>query len=65
MFTVSHVIRAMHIVSGTQHDTFINALLSTNIRQAVDILWKLTVATASWKKTNLEFKEGTRKNLIV
>ena len=55
----------MHIVSGTQHDTFINALLSTNIRQAVDILWKLTVATTSWKKTNLEFKEGTRKNLIV
>ena len=30
MFTVSHVIRAMHIVSGTQHDTVINALLSTN-----------------------------------
>ena len=45
----------MHMVSDTQHDTFINALLSTNIRQAVDILWKLTVANTSWKKTYLEF----------
>ena len=46
---------AMQIMSGTQPDTFINALLSTNIRQSVDIPWKLTVATTSWKKTNLEF----------
>ena len=41
-------------------DTFINTLLSTNIqvaevRQSVNISWKLTVATTSWKKTNLEF----------
>ena len=45
----------MQIMSGTQPDTFINALLSTNIRQSVEIPWKLTVATTSWKKTNLEF----------
>ena len=30
-------------MSGPQRDTFINALLSTNIRQSVNILWKLTV----------------------
>ena len=55
LFIVSLVICAMQIMSGTQPDTFINALLSTNIRQSVDISWKLTVATTSWKKTNLEF----------
>ena len=55
LFIVSHVICAMQIMSGTQPDTFINALLSTNIRQSVEISWKLTVATTSWKKTNLEF----------
>ena len=32
-----HVICAMQIMSGTQPDTFINALLSTKIRQSVDI----------------------------
>ena len=47
--------QAVNCESGTQPDTFINALLSTNIRQSVDISWKLTVATTSWKKTNLEF----------
>ena len=31
------VICAMQIMSGTQPDTFINALLSTKIRQSVDI----------------------------
>ena len=44
---VSHMICAMQIMSGTQPDTFINTLLSTNIRQSVDISWKLTVATTS------------------
>ena len=38
---------SMQIMSGTQPDTFINALLSTNIRQSVDISWKLTVVTTS------------------
>ena len=42
-------------VSGTQRNTFINALLSRNSRQSVHILWKLTVAITSWNKTNLEF----------
>ena len=55
LFIISHVICAMQIRSATQPDTFINALLSTNIRQSVNISWKLTVATTSWKKTNLEF----------
>ena len=55
LFIVSRVICAMQIMSDTQPDTFINALLSINIRQSVDISWKLTVETTSWKKTNLEF----------
>ena len=59
------MICAMQIMSGTQPDTFINALLRTNIRQSVDISWNLTVATTSWKKTNLEFEESTKENLIV
>ena len=37
LFTNFHVICAMQIMSGTQPDTFINALLSTKIRQSVDI----------------------------
>ena len=37
LFTIFHVICAMQIMSGTQPDTFINALLSTKIRQSVDI----------------------------
>ena len=35
--TIFHVICAMQIMSGTQPETFINALLSTKIRQSVDI----------------------------
>ena len=34
-------------MSSTQPNTFINALLSRNSRQSVDILWKLTVAITS------------------
>ena len=56
LFIISPVICAMQIRSATQrHTTFINALLSTNIRQSVDISRKLMVATTSWKKTDLEF----------
>ena len=54
-FTIFHVICAMPIMSGTQRDTFINALLSTKIRQSVDISYKLTVTRTFWKKANLEF----------
>ena len=32
LFIVSHVICAMQIMSGTQPDTFIISLLSTNVR---------------------------------
>ena len=55
LFTIFHVICAMQIMSRKQPDTFINALLSTKIRESVDISLKLTVTSAFWKKTNSQF----------
>ena len=37
LFIIFHVICVMQIMSGIQPDTFINALLSTKIRQSVGI----------------------------
>ena len=37
LFTIFHVIYVMQIISGAQPNTFINALLSTKIRQSVGI----------------------------
>ena len=44
--------------TGAQPNTFINALLSTNIRQSVDISWKLMLETNPWKKSTSEFLES-------
>ena len=45
LFIIFHVICAMQIMSGTQPDSFIKALLSTKIWQLVDVSLKRTLTS--------------------
>ena len=58
LFIIFKVICVMQPDTGAQPNTFINALLSTNIRQSVDISWKLMLETNPWKKSTSEFLES-------